>query len=447
MANRLAQLADAVRNIDVEARIGRVVKASTGFIEVAGLSRHGCQGDPVEVTTSCGTYPGEIIALDERTATVMIAGNDAAAAIGDHVRLLDATDLWPSDNWVGRMLDAKAQPIDGKPLTEGFARRPVRANPPAPGARKRLGPRVGTGLCVMDTILPIARGQRIGIFAGSGVGKTSLLASLARGVEADRVVIGLIGERGREVREFVDVALGPEGMAKTTLIAATSDQSPLLKRRAAWTATAVAEHFRDKGEHVLLIIDSLTRFAEAHREIALTAGEPPSLRAYPPSTATAISALTERAGPGVDGTGDITAIYSVLVAGSDMDEPIADITRGLLDGHVVLDREIAERGRFPAIDVRRSVSRSLPGVASPDENALIAEARRVLAAYESIETLVKTGLYSAGSDPALDRAISLWPGLDAFAAEGNSPTPAASFERLAVVLGVDFQQPSTNEPA
>ena len=216
---------------------------------------------------------------------------------------------------------------------------------------------------------PIARGQRIGVFAGSGIGKSSLLADLARGIEADIVVYALIGERGRELRDFVDNVLGPEGMARAVVIAATSDQAPLIKRRAAWMAMAVAEVFRDQGKHVLLLLDSLTRFAEAHREIALTAGEAPTLRGFPPSTANLIAALCERAGPGPFGKGDITAVFSVLVAASDMDEPIADITRGVLDGHVVLDRGIAERGRFPAIDVRRSVSRSLPGIATEEENA------------------------------------------------------------------------------
>jgi flagellum-specific ATP synthase len=340
----------------------------------------------------------------------------------------------PAEDWVGRIVDAFGQPLDGRPLTAGAASATLRRAPPPPATRKGLGARVGTGLAAFDTVLPLARGQRVGVFAGSGVGKSSLLADLARGIEAEIVVYALIGERGRELRDFVDNVLGPEGMKRAVVIAATSDQAPLIKRRAAWMAMAVAEVFRDEGRHVLLLIDSLTRFAEAHREIALTAGEAPSLRGFPPSVANLIAALCERAGPGPFGKGDITAIFSVLVAGSDMDEPIADITRGVLDGHVVLDRGIAERGRFPAIDVRRSVSRSLPAIATEAENAMLARVRRVLTTYENAALMIQTGLYAPGSDPAIDEAIKVWPRLDAFFTE-RSAEVGASFARLEAVLG------------
>jgi flagellum-specific ATP synthase len=248
------------------------------------------------------------------------------------------------------------------------------------------------------------------------------------------VVIALVGERGREVREFVDKVLGPEGMARAVVVAATSDQSAMARRRAAWAAMTVAEHFRDQGLHVLYLADSVTRFAEAHREVALAAGEAASLRGFPPSTAHMIMGLAERAGPGAGEQGDITAVFSVLVAGSDMDEPVADILRGVLDGHVVLDRQIAERGRFPAIDLLRSVSRSLPEAASPAENALIADARRVLGTYDRAEMMIQSGLYTAGADPGIDRAIALWPGLDAFLSEDEARDSAASFQRLATLL-------------
>jgi flagellum-specific ATP synthase len=244
------------------------------------------------------------------------------------------------------------------------------------------------------------------------------------------------GERGRELRDFVDNVLGPDGMARAVVIAATSDQAPLIKRRAAWMAMATAEVFRDQGLHVLLLTDSLTRFAEAHREIALTAGEAPTLRGFPPSTSNLIASLCERAGPGPFGKGDITGVFSVLVAGSDMDEPIADITRGVLDGHVVLDRGIAERGRFPAVDVRRSVSRSLPGIASRPENEAIAKMRRILTAYENSALMIQTGLYVAGSDPAIDEAISFWPKLDGYFSEKAPDGVQDSFERLYALLAL-----------
>ncbi|MBD3788600.1 MAG: FliI/YscN family ATPase, partial [Sphingomonadales bacterium] len=323
---------------------------------------------------------------------------------------------------------------DGRPLFPGAAPRPIRGGAPLAAARRRLGARLATGVAVFDTLLPLVQGQRIGLFAGSGVGKSSLLAKFARGVAADVVVIALIGERGRELRDFTDHVLGPEGMARSVVVAATSDQSPLVRRRCAWTAMAVAEHFRDRGLHVLLLADSITRFAEAHREVALAAGEEGSLRGYPPSTAHLIMSLAERAGPGPEGAGDITAVFSVLVPGSDMEEPVADILRGVLDGHVVMDRRIAERGRYPAIDLLRSVSRSLPGAATEEENALIARVRQLLGAYDRAEMMVQAGLYAKGSDPMVDAAIRVWPALDGFLAEDAPGGIEASFQRLSDCL-------------
>jgi flagellum-specific ATP synthase len=302
-------------------------------------------------------------------------------------------------------------------------------------------------MTVLNTILPIVRGQRIGLFAGAGVGKSSLLTQLARHLQADVVIVALVGERGREVRHFVETALGPEGMARSIVVAATSDRSALMRRRCAWTAMAIAEHFRDQGLHVLLLADSITRFAEAHREIAITAGEPSTLRGFPPSTAYNIMSLCERAGPGTGTQGDITAVFSVLVAGSDMDEPVADILRGVLDGHIILDRTIAERGRYPAIDVLRSVSRSLPDAATNDELALIREVRQLLGAYSQSEVMIRAGLYVAGTDPIVDRAINAWPELDAFLAEVERGDTANSFARLALILRRSKTQRSLAIPA
>jgi flagellum-specific ATP synthase len=299
-----------------------------------------------------------------------------------------------------------------------------------------LGERLETGTSVFNTLLPLVRGQRIGLFAGSGVGKSSLLGKFARGVSADVVVIALVGERGRELREFTERVLGPLGMARAVVVTATSDQSPLVRRRCMWTAMAVAEHFREQGLHVLLLADSITRFAEAHREVALAAGEQGNLRGFPPSTSHTIMSLAERAGPGADGAGDITAVFTVLVAGSDMEEPVADILRGVLDGHVVMDRAIAERGRFPAIDLLRSVSRSLPDAATAGENALIVEARRLLGAYERAEMMIQAGLYSSGSDPVVDAAIKVWPRLDAFLAADAPDGIDSSFQQLATCLAL-----------
>lgn len=304
------------------------------------------------------------------------------------------------------------------------------AAPPVPSTRRRLGDRLSTGLAAFDTLIPIVRGQRLGIFSGSGVGKSTLLADLAKGVQADVVVITLIGERGRELRDFVEDTLGAEGLKRAVVIAATSDQSAMLRRRCAWIGMAVAEYFRDQGAHVLLLADSVTRFAEAHREIALASGETASLQGFPPSTSQELMALSERAGPGKIGSGDITAIFSVLVQGSDMEGPIADIMRGVLDGHVILSREIAERGRFPAIDVSKSVSRSLPNAASASEFNTLSEARQAISTYEETKILIKSGLYESGTSAAIDHAISVWPKIEAFLSGRHGFSIEKNFEML-----------------
>lgn len=415
-------------------RVGRVVETRRGLAEVAGLDA-ATIGDRVLIHSRDGTAEGEVLRLRPGRCSVLPDASGDGMAIDDRVELLGRAEIAPDNSWVGRVINAAGQPLDGRPLLRGARPRALRAAAPAAATRRRLGARLGTGVAVFDTLLPLVRGQRIGLFAGSGVGKSSLLARFAQGVEADVVVIALVGERGRELREFTERVLGPAGMARSVVVTATSDQSPLMRRSCALTAMAVAEHFRDQGLHVLLLVDSVTRFAEAHREVALAGGEEASLRGYPPSLTQAITGLAERAGPGPEGAGDITAVFSVLVAGSDMDEPVADILRGVLDGHVVLDRRIAERGRFPAIDLLRSVSRSLPGAASDDENALISAARRLLGAYDRVELMIQAGLYAAGSDPVIDRAIRLWPALDGFLAEDAPVTGVeGSFQSLRACL-------------
>ncbi|MFD2172956.1 FliI/YscN family ATPase [Rhodobacter lacus] len=415
--------------------VGRVFEVGQGTILVSGLTTRATLGDRAQIhTRASGHFDAEVIALSRGGVTLLADGAVEGIAIGDRVEILGQAGIAPDDSWVGRIVDPFGRPLDGRPLLRGPVERNVRSAPPAAATRGRLGGRVETGLDVFNTLLPLVQGQRIGLFAGSGVGKSSLLAKFAKGVQADVVVIALIGERGRELREFVEKTMGPEGMARAVIVAATSDQSPLVRRRCGWAAMSVAEHFRDQGKHVLFLADSVTRFAEAHREVALAGGEPPSLRGYPPSTAHQIMSLAERSGPGPEGTGAITAVFSVLVAGSDMEEPVADILRGTLDGHVVLDRSIAERGRFPAIDLLRSVSRSLPDAANPAENALIAKARKLLGAYDRAEMMIQAGLYATGSDPVVDAAIRVWPALDAFIAQDAPDRVAASFSRLARAL-------------
>ena len=433
MSQRIADLTRRIAALDGISRLGRVQAIGGGTVTVAGLGPCAAIGDRIRFAGGTG---GEVVRLGPDGASVLVEGGLEGLAIGTLAELGAPARIAPHDGWLGRVLDCFGQPLDGRPLAGGGMPRAYRAAPPPAAARRRLGARLATGLSVFDTLLPLVKGQRIGLFAGSGVGKSTLLGNLARGVDCDVAVIALVGERGRELREFVEEVLGPEGMARSVVIAATSDQSPLLRRRCAWAAMAVAEHFRDQGRHVLFMADSVTRFAEAHREIAISAGESAAYRGFPASTAHLIMSLAERAGPGAEGQGDITAIFSVLVAGSDMDEPVADILRGVLDGHVVMDRAIAERGRFPAVDVLRSVSRSLPAAATEAENGLISRARLMLGTYAESELMIRAGLYAAGSDAQLDEAVRLYPALDRFVGQTAPGGCAEAFVQLSAALGL-----------
>lgn len=410
--------------------LGRVCEAQADSLWLEGLNRAAALGDAVEVGVG---MRAEVVRITKDRCQVLPEDRIEGLRVGDIARHLGPVSISPGMHWIGRVIDPDGAPLDGRPLYPGPAVCPLRAIPPPATARRPMGARLPTGLAVFDTLLPIVRGQRLGLFAGSGVGKSTLLSQLARGVAADVIVIGLIGERGREVRDFVEDTLGPEGLARSVVVAATSDRPALVRQRAAWAAMSVAEFFRDQGAHVLLLADSVTRFAQAHREVAVASGEPAALNGYPASMAQAVMSLCERAGPGAAGQGDITAILSVLVAGSDMEEPVADTLRGVLDGHVVLSREIAERGRFPAVDLLRSVSRSLPRAASADENRLIATARRHMGVHDRAEMMLQAGLYTDGADPAIDAALRVWPALDDFLSQGSSG-PTAAFATLADCL-------------
>lgn len=413
---------------------GRIAAVGGAGLVATGLGGQVRLGDRTEILLPGATLSAEVIRVSTDGVTLLPDGPADGVGPGDPVRLLPTPVFAPAEDWIGRVIDPDGCPLDGRPLLPGLVAQAVRADPPAASRRRALGPRLATGYGVFDTLLPLVRGQRIGLFAGSGVGKSTLLAGLAAGVEADVTVVGLVGERGRELRHFVEDVLGEAGMRRSVVIAATSDRAPQVRRRCAWAATAVAEYFRDRGLSVLLLVDSVTRFAEAHREVAVAGGEAAALRGFPGSTGPTIAALCERAGPGAPGQGDITAIYSVLVAGSDMDEPVADMLRGVLDGHVVLDRAIAEGGRFPAVDLVRSVSRSLPAAASAAENALIAEARGHLGTYERSAMMIRAGLYVAGSDAQIDAAIAARPALESFLALRSPRGIETSFVALRQAL-------------
>lgn len=423
---------------------GTITEIVPGMIELAGVSKLAGIGNEVRIEKAGEPVVGEILSVSENRATAMLFSGSSSVRVGDRVIVEAEATAQVSDAWLSKVIDYRGLVMGSRERQpdESAPRRPLIAPALPANTRRELGERLSTGLMVTDTVLPLCRGQRIGLFAGSGVGKSTLLATLANQVSADRVVVALIGERSREVSEFANKKISAEMREKTVIVAATASDPPGSKKRAAYCAMAAAEHFRDQGHHVLLIFDSITRFAEAHREVALTAGETPALHAFPPSTVRAISELAERAGPGAGSMGDITAVYSVLVAGSDFEEPVSDMIRGIIDGHIVLTRQIAERGRYPAIDVLKSVSRALPNAASEEENMMLAEYRRLVAAYEDVLPMLRANLYQAGTDPVTDRAIALHSDLDGFVSMMNNAGPEAAFEVLrAYLFGATGSEP------
>lgn len=427
---------------------GSVTEILPGMISVAGVTHAAGIGDSVIIEKPNQHLIGEIMTVTSEGAKVLMYSSTEALRIGDRAFVSHQDQVEIGDHWLGSLIDyrGQVQMHRGPELAHNVAVTvPLQRDPVSPADRKPMGPRLSTQLNVTDTLLPICRGQRIGLFAGSGVGKSTLLGRLAGGMSADRVVIALIGERSREVQEFIDSVVPPEILPKTTIIAATASEPPGAKKRAAYCAMAAAEYFRDQGHSVLLLFDSLTRFAEAHRETALMAGETPALNAFPPSTVRVVSELAERTGPGAKSGGDITAIFSVLVAGSDLEEPVADMVRGILDGHIVLSRKIAERGHYPAIDVLRSVSRSLPNAATEDQNKLLQVFRRLMTTYEEIAPMVRAGLFEFGTDPHADLAHALHNSMDQFLTEPSNGIEVA-FDYMRGLLAPAFEAPTT-EPA
>ena len=360
--------------------------------------------------------------------------------IGARVVLAPEQDrIPPSAVWLGRVLDAFGRPLDGRhPLPLGSSSYHLHASPVAAHRRRDLGPRLDLGVRALNLFTPCRQGQRMGIFAGSGVGKSSLLSMLARHSDADALVLGLIGERGRELVGFLDRGLGPEGLARAVVVVATSDLPAMVRRRAAYLTLTVAEALRDQGLRVLCLFDSLTRFATALREIHLAAGEPPTSRGYPPSVFAELPRLLERAGPG-PGAGSITGLFTVLVEGDDLNDPVADAVRAILDGHIVLDRRTAEAGRYPAVDVLRSLSRVAPECYGERERALVQHARRLIRAHVDAAELIQLGAYRRGSDPLIDEAIRVRPALEALLAQriDERSTIGEDVERLAAALAPD----------
>ncbi|MCC7490299.1 MAG: flagellar protein export ATPase FliI [Gammaproteobacteria bacterium] len=315
---------------------------------------------------------------------------------------------------LGRVIDGAGNPLDGRGPVLAEARVPLEARPINPLQRQPIAEPLDVGVRVLNALFTAGRGQRLGLFAGSGIGKSSLLAMMTRYTKADVIVVGLIGERGREVKEFVEDNLGSEGLARSVVVATPADCSPLLRLHGAWMATAIAEHFRDQGLHVLLLMDSLTRFAQAQREIGLAIGEPPATKGYPPSVFSRLPQLIERAGTGTRGGGSITGFYTVLAEGDDENDPIVDAARAVLDGHIMLSREIAEAGIYPPVDPEASISRSMSRICPPQHLQAAQRFRELYAYYQRHRDLITVGAYRSGTDPQLDRAMRLWPRIEAF---------------------------------
>ncbi len=441
----MRNLIAAVELIDPLQVYGRVAAVSGLLIEARGGLSHLSVGARAEIARPRGEapLPAEVVGFRESRALLMPFGAVEGVAPGAEIRIApEPASVRPTLAWRGRIVDAFGQPIDGQgPLPQGPVPYALRRPPPAAHARGRVGPRLETGVRAIDAFATLCTGQRMGVFAGSGVGKSVLLSMLARGAACDAVVVGLIGERGREVREFVEETLGPEGLARAVVVVATSDEPALKRRQAAYLTLAIAEFLRDQDLHVLCLMDSVTRFAMAQREIGLAAGEPPTTKGYTPTVFSELPKLLERAGPGPirpDGTeaGAITGLFTVLVDGDDHNEPIADAVRGILDGHIVMERAIAERGRFPAINVLKSISRTLPGAQTPPERAVARDARETLSAYADMEELIRIGAYRAGADAKVDRAIRLNPALEALLSQdkGERTGMEETFARLAAVM-------------
>jgi flagellum-specific ATP synthase len=430
-------LAEQINELDGVEIYGRVVGVRGLMVEVAGPIHAMSVGARVVIETSNRPIPCEVVGFAGTNALLMPFGQLDGVRRGCRAVVTSVPGaVRPSAGWLGRVVNAMGEPIDGKgPLPPGPDPYPFRAAPPAAHARKRIGTPIDLGVRALNTFVTCCHGQRMGIFAGSGVGKSVLLSMLARNVQADVSVIGLIGERGREVQEFLQDDLGEAGLARSVVVVATSDEPALMRRQAGYLTLAVSEYFRDQDKHVLLLMDSVTRFAVAQREIGLATGEPPTAKGYTPTVFAELPRLLERAGTG-PGRGSITGIFSVLVEGDDHNEPIADAVRAILDGHIVMERAIAERGRYPAINVLKSVSRSMPRSADPAYLDVLGQARAVMATYADMEELIRLGAYRPGSSPEVDRAMALHPALEAFLAQdkNESSTLIEGYQRLAQIL-------------
>jgi flagellum-specific ATP synthase len=433
----------AVADAELVTRNGRVVAVRGHTIECSGPASRVGERCRIEGARTDVAVEGEVVGFNRGVTVLMPYG--AIEGISPGERVVGSSrmpDVPVGPELLGRIVDAFGRPIDDKGPIASLERRSLRVQAPLAMRRQRVAAPLATGVKVIDSMLMLAKGQRVGLFAGSGVGKSSLMSMMARGTAAGVNVIGLIGERSREVREFVEDQLGPEGLARSVVVVATADEPAVVRCKAAYAATTIAEYFRDRDEDVLLLMDSITRFAMARREIGLAVGEPPTARGYTPSVFAELPQLCERSGPGV-GQGSITGVYTVLVDGDDMNEPVADTLRATLDGHIVLSRELANAGQYPSVDVLQSVSRLHSTVAKSEE---LAATRKVLAAcslYERNRQLIEIGAYKPGVSAALDRAVQTMPRIQAFLSQPlGQETPRADALAQVRTLAAALELPS-----
>lgn len=415
-------LNDTIASFCASVLMGHIRENTGEIVKASGLHQYVTLGEKIKTLSQDNDIiPLEIIQISSNEVIAMpffdALSISTKSIVFKNFRIADCNPdinnipqgISVHDSWIGRILDPLCRPIDGRgEIQHGLYARKLKSNPPIAAQRARLGPHIDTGVRAINTFLTCRTGQRLGVFAGAGVGKSTLLAMIARFTVCDVVVVALVGERGREVTEFVEDELGTEGASRSIVVVATSDQSPLMRREAVYTATTIAEHFRDEGKHVLLIMDSVTRFCTALREIALAMGEPPATRGFPQSVFSELPKVLERAGPGLktrEKPGRITGIYTVLVDGDDLNEPISDSVRGIIDGHIILDRNIAVRGRYPAIDILKSLSRCADACLSPAESQSLSRARKILVEYYDLIELLKIGAYRKGNSAREDNII------------------------------------------